>query len=200
MSVVTPPPERLRGYERLDTITDREGFTWVISYDGRKAALLWGPPSKSGHYDWAAARAARRDVNLDRPSSRYANVPDGPCHLEIHAFLASRCADRKRAKAAAAPKVSSPKPVRKRASTWARVFLSAIANKLGMSGSSSHRSPKHHVSSPVHCVDCAKRLALTIPNSILLEPSERKRSRLGRSMPIGAQRGAALRRNRRRPP
>jgi hypothetical protein len=199
MSIVTPPPARLRGYERLDTITDREGFTWVISYDGNKAALLWGPPSKNGFYDWAAARAARRDVSLDIPSSKYTDARDGPCHLEIHVFLASRRAERLRAKVVAAPPSTPPKSARRSAGTWARGLLSVVAKKLGMTIAPLRRSHKPHATSSIHCVNCAKQISVTIPNSILGQPIERKRSRLARSMPMASQRAAALRRNGRRP-
>jgi hypothetical protein len=74
----------------LETITDFQGFIWVISDDGQKAALLHGPPDGNGQYTWEAAREIGQDVDLALPATAHAQFGNGPCRLEIFLYLVNR--------------------------------------------------------------------------------------------------------------
>jgi hypothetical protein len=77
----------LADHAGLDTITDFQGFTWIISADGQRAALLYGPPAANGRYDWSVARAIGQDVDLALPASAHTQYGNGPCRQEIFLYL-----------------------------------------------------------------------------------------------------------------
>jgi hypothetical protein len=80
----------LADHAGLDTITDFQGFTWIISDDGQRAALLYGPPAANGRYDWTVARAIGQDVDLALPASAHTQFGNGPCRQEIFQYLVNR--------------------------------------------------------------------------------------------------------------
>jgi hypothetical protein len=80
----------LADHAGLDTITDFQGFTWIISADGQRAALLYGPPAANGRYDWSVARAIGQDVDLAQPASAHTQYGNGPCRQEIFLYLINR--------------------------------------------------------------------------------------------------------------
>jgi hypothetical protein len=80
----------LADHAGLDTITDFQGFTWIISADGQRAALLYGPPAANGRYDWSVAKAIGQDVDLALPASAHTQYGNGPCRQEIFLYLINR--------------------------------------------------------------------------------------------------------------
>jgi len=166
----------------------------------RRQPLLWGPPTENGCYDWAAARATRRDVDLALPSSTYSNARDGPCHLEIHVFLLSRrSAYRGKNTAGVLPPTSSPKTTLGSASTWAREFLGVVARKLGMRAAPLREAHNRRAVPSVRGAASVTWISASCPTSVPSAQIVRKRTRLARLMPIASLRAASPRRNSRRP-
>jgi hypothetical protein len=75
------------GHEGRRTITDYDGWKWCISKSGRRAVVFLGPPDEKGRYTWLAARAAGKEVDLNRPMGDYPNLPTGPQFREIYQYL-----------------------------------------------------------------------------------------------------------------
>jgi hypothetical protein len=75
------------GHEGRRTITDYDGWKWCISKSGRRAVVFLGPPDEKGRYTWLAARAAGKEVDLNRPITDYPISPTGPQFREIYEFL-----------------------------------------------------------------------------------------------------------------
>jgi hypothetical protein len=75
------------GHEDRRTITDYDGWKWCISKSGRRAVVFLGPPDERGRYTWLSARAAGKEVDLNRPITDYPNSPTGPQFHEVYHYL-----------------------------------------------------------------------------------------------------------------